>query len=243
MTSQILKQRSKTLDQLLAALAPDFDKLQPKVNAVFEQGRKEGLDDLVIGDLVRSKMNDHYSQSTIQRVLPKTAKHQEKVRDNFAVKMTANERPPLEIPTAKVEPVVGTQEEPITTESIRKIAENVLDLSPSPQSNNKTIEQPGPNEVQGRHNIAPEEYEIEHLQEYNNELLVDIVKYLDKRPMGQDALCNKIDVLKHENADLKEQLQLVKPFVELFSTIPSEERESWLQFMKNALRHEKGLRK
>jgi hypothetical protein len=54
------------LDQLLNSLLPDLDKLQPKIDAVFQQGRKEGFDDMEIGDLVRSKMKDHYTNRTIQ---------------------------------------------------------------------------------------------------------------------------------------------------------------------------------
>jgi hypothetical protein len=106
MSQQIEKyKQSKILQRLLEALAPDFNKLQDKVNAVFEQGRRDGLSDMEIGDLVRTQMKEHYSQSTIQRVLPKSARHSEKVREqgNFAVKMTANE--PVKMTSSEREPI------------------------------------------------------------------------------------------------------------------------------------------
>jgi ATP-dependent Lon protease len=72
MTVQIEEKKKKPSEafiEALAALGLDFDKLQPKVDKVFEIGRKDGLNDKEIGDHVRSTMKEHYSQSTIQRVL------------------------------------------------------------------------------------------------------------------------------------------------------------------------------
>jgi hypothetical protein len=98
------KKRSKTLDDLLENLNPDFDKLQPKVDAVFEQGRKEGFCDMEIGDFVRSNMKVNYSLRTIQRVLPDTAKHIEHTGNHKTSdepdKMSGSEREkePIELP-------------------------------------------------------------------------------------------------------------------------------------------------
>lgn len=69
-----LKKPSKRLDDLIEALTYDFTKLRDKVDAVFEQGRKEGFEDMQIGKMVRVKMKEHYSRDTIARVLPATAK-------------------------------------------------------------------------------------------------------------------------------------------------------------------------
>lgn len=102
MTTQLQKQRSKTLDQLLTSLSPDFDKLQSKVKVVFEQGRKEGFNDMEIGDLVRSKMEAHYSDRTIRRVLPNSAKQQQDHINQKADKMSAPERELINIPDDKV---------------------------------------------------------------------------------------------------------------------------------------------
>jgi hypothetical protein len=102
------KKRSKTLDDLLENLNPDFDKLQPKVDAVFEQGRKEGFCDMEIGDFVRSNMKVNYSLRTIQRVLPDTAKHIEHTGNHKTSdepdKMSGSEREkePIELPGDKV---------------------------------------------------------------------------------------------------------------------------------------------
>jgi hypothetical protein len=39
-------------------------------------------------------------------------------------------------------------------------------------------EQPEPKEIQGVHNIAPEEYKLEELDQYGKDLLINIIKYL-----------------------------------------------------------------
>ena len=84
------KQISIELQNALNELLVDFEKLQPKVDRVFEIGKLEGLDDKEIGSMVRNKMKEHYSERTIRKVLPDTAKHSEKVR-KFAAKSSANE--------------------------------------------------------------------------------------------------------------------------------------------------------
>ena len=69
MIEQLQKQRSKIVEKLLDARSPDFDKLQSKVDAVFEKGRQEGLSDMDIGSMVRTKLKNHYSDRTIQHNL------------------------------------------------------------------------------------------------------------------------------------------------------------------------------
>jgi len=66
-----------------------------------------------IGRLVRSKLEEHYSQSTIQRILPNTAKHIEFT--NKAVKMNASECEPIQLPADKV------SIEPTNTTSLSKV--------------------------------------------------------------------------------------------------------------------------
>ncbi|MGC1132843.1 MAG: hypothetical protein WA941_08470 [Nitrososphaeraceae archaeon] len=223
MTTQLQKQRSKTLDQLLDALSPDFDKLQPKVDAVLEQGKKEGFSDMEIGALIRSKMQEHYSDRTIRRVLPDIAKHTKHASKHKTQpdKMSGSEREPINLDDkdVKVEPVAGTQEEPVTAESIRKMAENILDLSPTnTQPNNKTIEQPGPKEVQGRHNIAPEEYKIEELEQYDKPSLIEIVKLLDN---NNAVRVESIDKLSAVNGDLRLENTTLKKENEQYKRLPN----------------------
>ena len=69
MIVQLQKQRSKILEKLLDARSPDFDKLQSKVDAVFEKGRQEGLLDMDIGSMIRTELKNHYSDRTIQHNL------------------------------------------------------------------------------------------------------------------------------------------------------------------------------
>lgn len=66
-----VKRPSKQLEKALDALALDFAKLQTKVDAVFTIGRKEDYNDREIGNMIREKMKEHYSQSTIQRAFEK----------------------------------------------------------------------------------------------------------------------------------------------------------------------------
>lgn len=70
---QIRKKKKKPVSQTLqdaldAIPSPEFEKLQTKVDRVFEIGRAEGFTDKQIGKLVRMKMKEHYSQRTIQNV-------------------------------------------------------------------------------------------------------------------------------------------------------------------------------
>ncbi len=60
---------SERLKEALKALHVDFEKLQPKVDRVFEIGRSEGFIDKEIGRFVRKEMDEHYNRRTITRVL------------------------------------------------------------------------------------------------------------------------------------------------------------------------------
>lgn len=79
------KRPSDKLEAALNALGLDFGKLQPRVDRVFEIGRKEGYPDMMIGDMIRDAMKNDYSTSTIQRVLPETAKREYHRNENKTV--------------------------------------------------------------------------------------------------------------------------------------------------------------
>ena len=76
---------------VLNNIAGSFGTLRDQVNQAFEIGRALGLNDMQIGSDVRSRIKGLMSTSTIQRMLPETAKHQEKKRA-AAVKLTAKQR-------------------------------------------------------------------------------------------------------------------------------------------------------
>ena len=92
---------SKKLLDLIAALPkPDFRKLKVRINEIFKVARKEGYPDNATGILIRQELEPHYSESTIRRVLPSTAKHTAMIRNtnektdianDIAVNLTANE--------------------------------------------------------------------------------------------------------------------------------------------------------
>ena len=71
MTQQITKKKMKIppeLQEALEALELDFDKLQTKVDKVFDVGREKGYSDMQIGNLIREKMRGKYHKQTISRV-------------------------------------------------------------------------------------------------------------------------------------------------------------------------------
>ncbi|MPZ06622.1 MAG: hypothetical protein GEU26_09440 [Nitrososphaeraceae archaeon] len=235
MTVQIQKQKpSKKLEQLLADLAPDFGKLKPKIDAVFEQGRKEGLTDMEIGSMIRTELRKHYSERTIQRILPETAKHTEHTSRRKAEpdKMSGSERKPIEVPADKVtvEPVTDVATLPQQQENRSIAAANPItceDRLSEPQ-----MEQPGLKEVQGVHNIVPEEYNLGDLHLYDKDTLIKLVQWLDERNEE-----NTYDIihLQEENVVLKKQLDEVKPFRELLSLVSPESKTRRLERLQNEL--------
>jgi len=44
-----------------------------------------------------------------------------------------------------------------------------------------------PIEIRGAHNMAPEDYELEHLHEYDRNLLIDIIKYLHTKLFNNNS--------------------------------------------------------
>lgn len=65
---------SKKLLELIASLKPDFRKLKERVDEIFAQAKEEGYPALETGLLIRHELEDHYSERTIQRLLPTEAK-------------------------------------------------------------------------------------------------------------------------------------------------------------------------
>jgi excinuclease UvrABC ATPase subunit len=82
-----VKRPSKALNEALEALALDFDKLQSKVDKVFEIGRAEGYPDKEIGSMIREKMRDQYHRNTITNVF---AKYPEAKSKTIPKKVTNN---------------------------------------------------------------------------------------------------------------------------------------------------------
>jgi hypothetical protein len=105
------KKISKELQVALDNLLIDFEKLQSKVDKVFDLGRKEGLDDMKIGSLVRKKMKEEYSQRTIQRVLPETAKRDYNMNKNKNDTVT-NEQESDKMSDSEQETIATTGQEP-----------------------------------------------------------------------------------------------------------------------------------
>ena len=192
----------------MADLAPDFGKLETKKDAIFEQGRKEGFNDMEIGDMIRSKMQEHYSDRTIRRILPDTAKHTKHASEHKTqpAKMSGSEREPLEVPADKVKiepaPTIderSPEEQRLAMQQYEEtVAQSKQQIDPvkyqreqEQKSSHPLSGQPQTNETQGRHNIAPEDYDLDHLHEYDKELLARIVYWLDTNSSDLSKLSHK----------------------------------------------------
>ena len=94
---------------VLNNIAGSFGTLKDQVNQAFEIGRALGLSDMQIGSDVRSKIKGLMSTSTIQRMLPDTAKHQERnpTRNKPVVKLTT--QPTIPSPA---QPIIEIEPEP-----------------------------------------------------------------------------------------------------------------------------------
>jgi hypothetical protein len=237
MIVQLQKQRSKILEKLLDALSPDFDKLQPKIDAVFQQGRKEGFDDMEIGELVRSQMKEHYSDRTIRRVLPEAAKQKQDHSKQKADKMSTSERQPIEVPADKVsvEPITDVAtEQPQQPETIpaanhsTEIKAPPSELSQSQvehQISESKLEQPGRGEIQGIPNIAPEDCDLRDLHLYDRDTLIKIVLWMDERdeenPYDLLKFNEQVESYTRENADLRKENELLKKENEEYRRLPN----------------------
>ena len=75
---------------VLNNIAKSFGTLKDQVNQAFELGRTLGLSDAFIGNDVRNRIKGLVSISTIQRMLPNTAKQQQThIASEKVVKLTA----------------------------------------------------------------------------------------------------------------------------------------------------------
>lgn len=175
-----VKKPSQKLQDLINGMpiAP-FQKLKTWKDEVFKIARSEGFDDMEIGRLIRQIMKTEYSDRTIQRILPDTAKHTEFT--NKADKMSASA---FEIPAVVIPP-------------------------PSSKVLNNTVQEPS---RPGKYNIAPNEYEIEKLDEYEPEYVKEVVKFqagsmetLDKVVWESDTM---IDKLNNKIRKLEEELKI-----------------------------------
>lgn len=70
-------------------------------------------------------------------------------------------------------------------------------------------EKAGPGEVKGTWNIAPEDYELQFLEEYDKDLLIRIVRHLDESLDKSEGIVWEsdamIDRINNENSRLKEE--------------------------------------
>jgi hypothetical protein len=217
-TIQLQKKFSKILNKPLQKLGPDFGKLQSKVDAVFEQGRKEGFSDMEIGEFVRYKMKEHHTDRTIRAVLPNTAKHQEKAREqkDFVEKTSTNEheKEPLELPSDKV--IVTKRLADVEAKTVEGIDNNsyLTDAETTPQPLESADQKHGaapeaPLQPELAHQkqelllaqkFGVDNFEIEKLNTYSLRYCRKVIRYLDECQRQFISCVAKWDKCIHERA-------------------------------------------
>jgi hypothetical protein len=233
MTTQLQKQRKKSFDHIFKWAEEQFRDLaelfiKKKSDIILETARrleKEGCEESKISNEIVTNLSGFVDDSYVHKVLKdypqyKDQKHVKSATSRRNIPATEREPINLDDKDVTVEPVSGTQEEPITTETTRKIAENILTLSPTnTQPNNKTIEQPGPGEVYlpgMPEKFGVEYFEFEKLNTYPLEYCRKVIRWLNEvhEEYGKDCFkwdkeirdhALEINTLQKENAALKKE--------------------------------------
>jgi len=207
------KKRSKQLETLLSQLHIDFGKLQSKVDAVFEQARKEGFTDKEIGKWIREEMKEEYGSTTICRVFERYPEARQK--QNHTKKVSQNE-------TFEQGIEDGTSDVPSAPDATSSA--NVTD--------SESVE-PTPVVFQ----IKPEGYMPEDLEKYDKTLLIKIAKYLDRQNAVWQDECMKWDHQIHslaiENKKLKEDYEVALKKIEAFRSENRALKDAIQQFNDN----------
>lgn len=151
--------RSTKLKNLLKKipLIP-FQKLEKWKDAVFELGRAEGFDDMIIGKWIRKAMLEaEYSERTIQRMLPDTAKHIE-----HQTKQRYQELEPDKM---------SGYDEAVTPDTVIGTAPPIEQQGQPPEDEAPT----------GYYQIPLEEFKIEDVEQYDRLFLIKVVQHLYKQ--------------------------------------------------------------
>ena len=147
----VKKQASKRLQQIVNKIGITFMTLEDCINEALERGRKEGFTDMEIGDMIRAEFKRiNRPRITLSRYLPATAKHMEKARpkSDFGIKMLPNK------------PVVANKILSSTDTTTANIATKLEQQQQRP----------------GKFNQAPEDYDINRIQDYDTEYLRGVVQ-------------------------------------------------------------------
>jgi hypothetical protein len=228
-----------------------FQKTASAIDEAFEIGREEGFTDMEIGNMIRKEMRSvGYNSRTIRRALPSTAKHTENTRLDYIHKadedkMSSVEYDPAEESVNKLaitlankqisRPVVDGVTSSTPTQDRKQLLQeqkpylddNISSEPPTVNTDNvildTNIEKVKFGKKKGVHNIRPEEYRLEDLEEYDNNSLIQIIRYLHKciaelkaeRPV-RDFKC----IQKHSHQERKYQnnarTEKKKEFVGIF---------------------------
>ena len=146
--------RSTELKDLLKRIPQiPLQKLEKWKDEVFDLGRKEGFDDMVIGKWIRKSMAEaDYSQRRIEQILPDTAKQSYSSYHNTeSTNISDYQEPVTENTTTQEIPVIEQQEQETEPE----------DEAPT-----------------GYYQMPVEDFKIEDIEQYDRLFLIKVVQYL-----------------------------------------------------------------
>lgn len=177
------------------ALTPDFEKNRSKVNKIYKKWITKGKNPKLIGSWLRPILKQWYSASSVSEMLPKDARRDYQKSGHYS-KNTGKPRAP------KFKETLNSSTS--STQESQKETEKVGALRTEPIKTHTTGKP-------GIINQAADDYNIDELDEYDNEYLKLIVRWLHKLRMDfiNEAFKwqTKFDDMRRENKLLTQRLE------------------------------------
>jgi hypothetical protein len=184
------------IDSYVVSVKSTLKKLIANVkerDKIFEQGRKDGLTDIEIGDLLRIKLRPVLSDRQIRRYLPDTAKRQQMVRflsQDLEPRLELADRPkgtPVPISghmstNPEQEPVTPVAAVAVTAEAEPEVIyqvppESLAALQQQEQEQQQQQSEPKMRVIIDETNLKlVPNYDIDNLEQYDKPYLIEIVK-------------------------------------------------------------------
>jgi hypothetical protein len=188
---------------------------------------QEGCEPSKISIGIITNLKDCVDESYVRKVLtdypqfkdPKQRANAKSGR-NIPPKPTRDEgREPIKVPEDKVT-VERFEREALEQPTVATIVTGPQPQLQQQQPNKTLIEQPRPTEVQGYHNIAPREYRVEELDQYDKGTLIEVVKYLHKELTKTATTGTDIERhLPEENDKLKKEKECLENVIKHYHDI------------------------
>lgn len=180
-------------------LEPDFEKTKPKVLRIYKKWLDRGKKPKLIGKWLRDQLRQWYSPDGMVKLIPQEA-HRIYVKDGSHSKKQSQ--------SSANKFVKNTNLSTGSTHGSQKATEKVGSFRTEPL---KTHEHAAP----GKWNQDPDDYDIEHLEQYDIDYLREVVKHLHNMRLefiDQGFKWQKrYDEMRLENGTLKQMLDKSRP--------------------------------